>query len=158
VKLVLISVGKPKTRGIAAAIADYESRLSHYFKFESLEVQAERLTGKLDRETVIERESAALLAKVPERSQVIALDERGSGWSSEELARYLEDLAVHGQPGAAFLVGGALGISESLRKRADHVLSLSHFTLPHELARLVMAEQLYRAGTILRGEPYHKAG
>lgn len=154
----MVSVGSPRSRGIAEAIADYESRIHHYFKFESVEVRAQRIGANVDRAAVVEKESEALLARVPDRMQRVALDERGSSWSSEDLARYLDDLALHGKAGAAFLIGGPLGISEALRERADHVLSLSDFTLPHELARLLMAEQLYRAGTILRGEPYHKAG
>ncbi len=155
---MVISVGAPRARGIAAAIAEYESRIPHYFKFETVEVRPQRLGGNVDRDTVVEKESGALLERVPDGLQVIVLDERGKSWSSEELARYLEDLAVHGQAGAALLIGGPLGTSQSLRERADHVLSLSSFTLPHEMARLLVAEQLYRAGTILRGEPYHRAG
>jgi len=94
---------------------------------------------------------------VPAGVEIVALTRKGEAWSSTRLARYLEALAVQGRAGAAFLIGGAWGLAEDLLARASHRLSLSSLTLPHELARLVLAEQLYRAGTILRGEPYHKA-
>ena len=81
----------------------------------------------------------------------------GKGMSSDDLARYLDNLAIHGKAGVAFLIGGALGLSDDIIKRADRTLSLSPMTLTHELARLMLTEQLYRAGTIVRGEPYHKA-
>ncbi len=158
VKVMMISVGAPKTRGIAAAIREYESRIPHYFKFEALQVRPSRLRAGADPAAVAEKESEALRARVPEGLQTIAVDERGITWSSEELAAYLGDLAVLGQSGAAFLIGGPAGLSERLRISADRVLSLSSFTLPHELARLVLAEQIYRAGTIHRGEPYHRGG
>jgi 23S rRNA (pseudouridine1915-N3)-methyltransferase len=104
----------------------------------------------------MEEEGKRLLARVPAGAEVVALDRRGAAWSSERLARYLDELAIRASPGAAFLIGGAFGLSEEVLARASHRLSLSALTFPHELARLIMAEQLYRAGTILRGEPYHK--
>jgi 23S rRNA (pseudouridine1915-N3)-methyltransferase len=158
VKVVMISVGSPKAAGLAAAIEEYESRIPHYFKFDSLEIRPQRITQGADQNSIIEKESEALLSKVADGSEIVAVDQRGSSLSSEELARYLDGLAVGGRRGVAFLIGGALGLSESLRTRSNRLLSLSSFTLPHEMARLVLAEQLYRAGTILRGEPYHKAG
>jgi 23S rRNA (pseudouridine1915-N3)-methyltransferase len=89
---------------------------------------------------------------------VVAVDERGAAWSSEQLAAYLDSLGVQGKSGVAFLIGGPFGLSDDLRQASHRLLSLSAFTLPHELARLVLAEQIYRAGTIVRGEPYHKGG
>jgi 23S rRNA (pseudouridine1915-N3)-methyltransferase len=157
VRIVTIAVGAAKLPGLAAAIRDYESRIEHYFKFEAIEIRPQR-SGAAGDPSVIERESERLLAKVPAGLEIVAVDGRGQSWSSERLAAYLEEQAVLGRPGVAFLIGGALGLSESLRRQADRVLSLSSFTLPHELARLVLAEQIYRAGTIQRGEPYHKGG
>lgn len=143
---------------MAKAIRDYESRAARYFKFEAHEVRGARIAANRPDEEIIERDSDTLLARVPAGLEVVAVDERGVSWSSEALAAYIGDLAVLGKPGAAFVLGGPLGLSSSLRSRANRVLSLSSFTLPHELARLVLTEQIYRAGTIQRGEPYHKGG
>ena len=88
----------------------------------------------------------------------MALTRTGRAWDSLELADYLGRLAAAGHPGPAFLIGGAYGLAEEALRAARHRLSLSAMTLPHDLARLVLAEQLYRAGTIRRGEPYHKGG
>ncbi len=157
-KVVVISVGAPKMEGLASGIADYESRVAHYFRFEALEVRQQRIPPSADERAIAEVESQALLARVPSGLETVALDERGNTWASEEMAEYLNQLALHGRPGVAFLIGGPLGLSDALRDSANKVLSLSSLTLPHELARLVLAEQIYRAGTILRGEPYHKSG
>lgn len=157
-RVIVISVGTPKMKGLAAAIADYESRVAHYFRFEALEVRQQRIPPSGDEKAIAEVECRALLAKVPPGLEKVALDDRGVTWSSEELAEYLNQLALHSRPGVAFLVGGPLGFNDALRDSVDKVLSLSSLTLPHELARLVLVEQIYRAGTILRGEPYHKSG
>lgn len=155
-RIVVLAVGSPKLPGVAAAIRDYESRISHYFKFEAIETRPRRITPGVDARSVVDQESESLLAKVPDGLEIVAVDKRGVSCSSEQLAAYFEEQAVIGKPGVAFLIGGPLGLSESLRQGADRVLALSAFTLPHELARLVLAEQIYRAGTIQRGEPYHK--
>ncbi|NIN71313.1 MAG: 23S rRNA (pseudouridine(1915)-N(3))-methyltransferase RlmH [Gemmatimonadetes bacterium] len=157
-KVMIVSVGTPRMPGLAEAIRDYESRISHYFRFESAEVRQQRIGPGADSGAIIEKESRALLDKVQPDLETVAIDERGVTWSSEQLAAYLGELAIGGGAGVAFLVGGPLGLSDELRGNARRVLSLSSFTLPHELARLVLAEQIYRAGTILRGEPYHKGG
>lgn len=155
-KIVLISVGTPKTAGLVTAIHEYESRIRHYFRFEVREIRPQRLTRTVDEMAVIESESANLVAAVPGGHDIVLVDRQGETWTSQELAAYFEQCAIHGKPGIAFLIGGPLGTSESLRSSASRVLSLSSFTLPHELARLVLVEQIYRAGTIRRGEPYHK--
>ncbi len=155
-KIVLITVGAPKVAELAAAIHEYESRIRHYFKFEVREIRPQRLTRGVDEVAIVEKESADLLAAVPAGLDIVAVERRGEAWTSEELAAYFEEHAIHGKQGAAFLIGGPLGTSESLSSAASRVLSLSSFTLPHELARLVLVEQIYRAGTIRRGEPYHK--
>lgn len=154
-KVVLVSVGR--LRGaLAEPVAAMEERVGRYFSFESVEVKEEPAGRGRPPEQVMGEEGARLLARVPHGCEVVALDRLGRGWSSLDLSRYLEELALRSAAGAAFLIGGALGLSEAVIERADHRLSLSPLTLPHELARLVLTEQLYRAGTILRGEPYHK--
>jgi 23S rRNA (pseudouridine1915-N3)-methyltransferase len=154
-KLSVVAVGRVKG-AIAEAIADYEARLGRYFPFESHEVKEEPYRGRGDAPRVRDEEGKRLLARVPAGARVIALHETGRGWSSQQLADHLAKLQVDSSPGAAFLVGGAYGLSDDILSRAAHTLSLGAHTLPHELARLVLTEQLYRAGTILRGEPYHK--
>ena len=122
------------------AILEYETRAGRYWKFNVIEVASE----------------TRLLARLPERAQIVALTRTGLGMSSADLAGYLQDHALHSTPEVCFVIGGASGLSASILDRAQKRWSLSDATLPHELARLVLAEQLYRAGTIIRNEPYHK--
>jgi 23S rRNA (pseudouridine1915-N3)-methyltransferase len=155
VKVALVVVGR--MRGMMeASVAEFERRARRYFPLEVVEVKEEAASRGRTAQQVMEEEGKRLLARVPNGAEVVALDRRGAAWSSEQLARYLDELAIRSSPGSAFLIGGAFGLSDEVLARASHRLSLSALTLPHELARLVMAEQLYRAGTILRGEPYHK--
>lgn len=153
-RIVLLAVGRPKGAALASAIADYEARITRYFRFETVEVR-DAPQGR-DEAKAREEESAALLTAVPEGLDLVALDPGGEAWTSEELARYLGELGLYGKPGATFAVGGPRGLGEGILSRATRRWALSSLTLPHELARLVVAEQLYRAGTILRGEPYHR--
>ena len=154
-KITLLAVGRP--RGPTAdAIVEYEKRAGRYFSFEAIEVKEEAYRKAGDAGRVRDEEGKRLLARVPANAEIVALHETGRQWTSHQLADYLQELAVRGSPGVAFVIGGAYGLSDEILARARHHLSLSAFTLPHELARLLLAEQLYRAGTIARGEPYHK--
>ena len=155
-KLTLLAVGKPAPL-LAGAIAEYERRAGRYWILEAVEVREEKSRKGLPAEQVRAAESARLLERVPAGSELVALTRAGEPWSSEQLAKYLEALALRSSAGASFVIGGAFGLSDELIAQAQHQLSLSALTLPHELARLFLAEQLYRAGTIMRGEPYHKA-
>lgn len=156
-KVALVVVGR--LRGVlTAAVEEFELRAKRYFPLEVVEVREEPASRGRSVAQVMEEEGKRLLARVPPGAEVVALDRRGALWDSVRLARHLEELAVRSSPGVAFLVGGAYGLSAEVLGRANHLLSLSAFTFPHDLARLVIAEQLYRAGTILRGEPYHKGG
>jgi 23S rRNA (pseudouridine1915-N3)-methyltransferase len=156
VKIWLIAVGRPGAL-LAEAIAEYETRAGRYWNFESIEVKEERGRKGLSEEQVRVRESERLLERVPAGTEVVALTREGARWSSDALAQYFNKMAVAGQGGAAFLIGGALGLAETVMARAQQRVSLSAMTLTHEMARLLLAEQIYRAGTIARGEPYHKA-
>jgi 23S rRNA (pseudouridine1915-N3)-methyltransferase len=156
VKITLLAVGKVKGP-LADAIGDYEQRIRHYFSFDVVEVKETSATRGRTPVEVMESEGERLLAKVPEGFELVALHRKGIAWSSDRLARHLELLGVNARPGMALLIGGAFGLAPTVLDRADRLLSLSPMTLPHELARLVVTEQVYRAGTILRGEPYHKA-
>lgn len=154
-RITLVVVGK--VRGpLADPIQDYEQRIRHYFSFDVVEVKEEPSTRGRTPEQVMAAEGERLLARLPEGAEVVALDRTGRSWSSEDLAKHLERLSIEAHPGMTLIIGGAHGLSDEVLRRADRRLSLSAMTLPHELARLVITEQLYRAGTILRGEPYHK--
>jgi len=155
-KLTVLAVGKPGPL-LAGGIAEYEARAGRYWTLDAVEIREEKAHKGTPLERVRAAESARLLERVPAGAELVALTRGGEAWSSTALARYLEALALHGRAGAAFVIGGAYGLSEELLRQARHRLALSALTLPHELARLLLAEQLYRAGTILRGEPYHKA-
>lgn len=154
-RLVLAAVGAPRTPWVKAGLAELEERVRRYFRFRTLEVRPAALPDALAGEAR-EREARALLDRVPTELELIALAREGVRWSTRDLARRLADLATYGGAGATFVVGSAHGLGPAVLSRAELRLSLSSMTLPHELARLVLTEQLYRAGTILRGEPYHK--
>lgn len=151
---MIVTVGAPSRGPLGEAIREYERRAARYFRLRVEEVSPAR--GAAERAGGRRQEGQELLRRVPEGLEVWALTREGRGLRSEELAAYLEELGTYGLPGAAFLVGGPGGLPRGVLEAASRRLSLSSFTLPHDLARLVLAEQLYRAGTILRGEPYHR--
>jgi 23S rRNA (pseudouridine1915-N3)-methyltransferase len=154
VKVSIVVVGR--ARGpLAAAVADYEARAARYWKLEVLEVDAGAPRGREDDETVRAVEAERILARVGDGVEVVALTRGGTPLGSRGLSVYLGERALHSGD-VAFVVGGAWGLGAPVLGRAARTLALSSMTLPHEVARLVLAEQLYRAGTILRGEPYHK--
>jgi 23S rRNA (pseudouridine1915-N3)-methyltransferase len=153
--LRIVAVGR--TRGeLEGAIAELEARAGRYWKLEVVEVESGGGGGSKDPGRVRAAESRRILDRLPARGEVWLLSREGKGMSSSDLARELGDRALAGSPGVTFVIGGAFGTDPDVVERADRVLSLSPMTLPHRVARLILAEQLYRAGTILRGEPYHK--
>ncbi len=154
-KVVVLAVGGLKGP-LAEVVRDYEKRASRYWKLEVIEVPGGSPGRKDAPETVRQVEGERLLARLPKRGSVVLLTRGGKGISSTELARLLEQAAVHAKREVCFIIGGAFGVSREVEGRADHRIAISSTTLPHEVARLVLTEQLYRAGTILRGEPYHK--
>ena len=153
-QLALLTVGKCKQAPMQAAARDYADRLKHYVSLQQIEVREER--GAAARAQVLEKEGQRLLQALPERTLVVALDPAGKTCTSKALAKRLSNLALSGQSRLAFLIGGAFGLSSDVLNRADWRLSLSPLTFPHELARVILLEQLYRAYTIIRGENYHK--
>jgi 23S rRNA (pseudouridine1915-N3)-methyltransferase len=158
VRLHLLTIGKPRAAGLAAAADDYRRRLERYGEVDWTVVAAAEVAPRArpaDVAAALAKEGERLLAKLPAGGLFVALDRTGRALSSEELARELarwqrEERVV------ACAVGGAHGLAPAVVARARLRLSLSPFTLPHELALVVLLEQLYRAHTILRGEPYHK--
>jgi 23S rRNA (pseudouridine1915-N3)-methyltransferase len=153
-KVTLACVGHPRSP-VAEVVTIYEARVAHYFRFEVLEVRETPNRGQSP-ERIIADEGDRLLARIPNHTELIALHRPGKMWSSEALAGHLDEAGIHSVPGVTFVIGGAFGLAPAVLTRADRSISLSAMTLPHEIARLLLAEQLYRAGTILRGEPYHK--
>lgn len=129
-------------------------RASRYWTLDVMELKEE--SGRaVPAAQVRDREGTRMAERLPSDARVVACDPGGESMTSEAFAAWLGDLRDRAQ-NVAFLIGGAFGLSDDLRARASKRLSLAPWTLPHELARLVLAEQLYRAGTMLRGEPYHK--
>ena len=154
-KVLIVVVGR--VRGdLADSVKEYERRAGRYWKFEVVEVSGGGPGRDAPPEAVKDAEAERLLARIPPEIEVVALTREGRGMDSRALSGYLEQHAVRSSAGVAFVIGGAFGLGEAVLSRSRRQLSLSAMTLPHEMARLVLAEQLYRAGTILRGEPYHK--
>jgi 23S rRNA (pseudouridine1915-N3)-methyltransferase len=146
VRLAILAVGKIKERGVREAIDDYLGRITRHFPLDEIEL----------RDAPPAELTAALEKRIPADAHVVALDVEGKAMTSEGFARWLEAKMTQGKGRVAFLIGGAEGLPEAIRARANEKLSLSAMTLPHRLARLFLAEQLYRAMTILRGEPYSR--
>ena len=153
-RVVVAAVGKPRDRHLAAAIDEYERRAGRYWPIVIAEVR-EASGRSVSAEEARRREGERLLERVPAGALVLACDERGERLTSSEFASLLTG-ARDGARDVAFVVGGAYGLDDGVRRASTRLLQLAPWTLPHELARLVLAEQLYRAGTIARGEPYHK--
>jgi 23S rRNA (pseudouridine1915-N3)-methyltransferase len=152
-RVIVAVVGKPKNEGLATAIREYEQRARRYWPLQVIEVKDEPVRGGnagLARQREGERLAAAIGG-----ARVIACEVGGRQMSSPEFATWVRQLRESACD-VAFVIGGAYGLSDELAQRATLRVSFSAWTLPHELARLVLAEQLYRAGTIMRGEPYHK--
>jgi 23S rRNA (pseudouridine1915-N3)-methyltransferase len=154
VRVLVVVVGKPREPGLAAAIEEYETRAARYWPLDVHEVREEPARGASS-DLVREREGVRLLAKVPAGAELVACDVEGAAMRSDAFAQWLQRTRESARS-VALIIGGAFGLSDAVRARAKTTLSLASWTLPHELARLVLAEQLYRAGTIVRGEPYHK--
>ncbi len=143
-RLSILAVGKIKERGIRDAIDEYMGRVARHFPIEEIEV----------RDAPPAELAAVLDKRLPSSARVVALDVEGKAMSSEAFARWLDARLMQGKGKVVFVIGGADGLPPAIRARAEEKLSLSAMTLPHRLARLFLLEQLYRATTILRGEPY----
>lgn len=153
-RLVVAVVGKARNPALGEAIRDYEKRAARYWPLDVHEVREERSAG-ISVDKVREREGQRLADRVPERAQTVACDIGGRSLDSAQFAEFLRTAREQDRD-LAFLIGGAFGLPTELTSRSSVRLSLAPWTLPHEIARLVLVEQIYRAGTIVRGEPYHK--
>jgi 23S rRNA (pseudouridine1915-N3)-methyltransferase len=153
-RLVVAVVGRARNAALGEAIRDYEKRAARYWPLDVHEVREERATG-IPVDKVKEREGLRLTEAVPDRAQRVACEIGGKALNSEQFAELLQTAREQDRD-LAFLIGGAFGLASSVSKGSAMKLSLAPWTLPHEIARLVLIEQIYRAGTIVRGEPYHK--
>ncbi|EKN68687.1 23S rRNA (pseudouridine(1915)-N(3))-methyltransferase RlmH [Schinkia azotoformans] len=155
----IFSVGKLKEKYLKQGIDEYLKRLGPYAKIEVIEVADEKAPENLsevEMEQVKDKEGERILAKISDDTYVIILAIQGKMLTSEELAREIDQLATYGKSKIAFVIGGSLGLSKAVEKRADYALSFSKMTFPHQLMRLILVEQIYRAFRINRNEPYHK--
>lgn len=153
-KITFICVGQVKKSALKEPALDYLERINRYAPVELAEVRDEPYSAKVPREDVLKKEGQRILQRVREGDYVVALSEEGKSMTSAGLSRRVQTLMDSGRKGAAFIVGGAYGMHSEVYQRADLVLSLSAMTFPHDMARLMLFEQVYRAFTILRGEPY----
>lgn len=155
-KFKLITVGKTRAKAWQLAEQDYISRIRRYAQLQEISVREADQRALRNDELVKEQEAGRVLAKLDAADFVVALDERGEQFSSTQLADALRLKIDGGLKRIAFVVGGPLGLHSQLLRGADLTLSLSKMTLPHELAKVVLLEQIYRAFSIMRGEKYHK--
>lgn len=155
-KLRFIWAGSHADEELREAVTRYLNRIKHFFPVEVTEIRPERGRQSSSDATIIRTQSARLAASIPERGYTVVLDERGQTLDSLKFAKWLERLTIDSPNGVNFVVGGDVGLDENIKQRADKLLSLSPMTLPHQIARVVLLEQIYRACTLMRNIPYHK--
>ncbi|MDL4840966.1 23S rRNA (pseudouridine(1915)-N(3))-methyltransferase RlmH [Aquibacillus rhizosphaerae] len=158
-KITIIAVGKLKEKYLKLGIQEYSKRLGAYATLDMIEVPDEKAPENMSEAEMVEvkrKEGEKILAKIGADSFVISLEINGDMLTSEDFAKKLDNLATHGKSKITLVIGGSLGLSQEVQKRSDYALSFSKMTFPHQLMRLILVEQIYRAFRINRGEPYHK--
>lgn len=154
-KIVLLVVGKTNSADFKNAISDYVGRLKYYTNFEIEEIPELKNTKSLSEQTQQSKEGELILERLYTSDDVVLLDDKGAEFTSVQFASHLERRMSMGSKRLVFVVGGPYGFSNAVYQRAGSMLSLSRMTFSHQMVRLIFVEQLYRAMTILRGEPYH---
>jgi len=157
--ITIVAVGKIKEPYLKQARDEYKKRLGRYCSLDIIEVPDEKAPQSLSRKDevlIMDKEGEKILSKLPTESYVIALERKGVTMTSEELANKMEDIQTYNSSHISFVIGGSLGLSNSVRKQANLELSFSTFTFPHQLMRVILLEQLYRSFRINNNEPYHK--
>lgn len=154
-KVKLLMVGKTDTGWIGSGIGIYSSRLAHYVNFSMVEIPDIKNAASLSREALKSKEGEAILKNIAPGDHVILLDEKGKEYTSAGWAVRLEDRITHFSGDMVFVIGGAYGFSEAVYARANEKMALSLMTFSHQMVRAIFLEQLYRAFTIIKGEPYH---
>jgi 23S rRNA (pseudouridine1915-N3)-methyltransferase len=154
-KITLSSIGKPHDSSLKQAIEDFTKRISNYFPVDWLIIPPPKNAGVLQSDELKRVEAASLLQQLTKDDYLVLLDERGKNISSPELANLIQQRGNESTKRILFLIGGAFGVDESIAKRANFTWSLSKLVFPHMIVRLVLAEQVYRACSIIRNEKYH---
>lgn len=158
-KIKIVTVGKLKEKYLKDGIEEYSKRISRFATVEMIELADEKTPDRAsdsENEKILELEGNRIISKIGDREFVIVLAIEGKTLSSEEFSKQLEQASINGYSTLTFVIGGSLGLSPQVKKRANLFLSFGRLTLPHQLMRLVLIEQIYRAFTIQQGSPYHK--
>ena len=158
-KISIVCVGKIKENFYREAIDEYAKRLSKYCKFEIIEVADEKTPDKaseVQENQIKEKEADRILERIKDDSYVFTLEIKGKRYTSEGFADCIQKVALYGKSNLVFVIGGSLGLHEKVLKRSDQAISFSDMTFPHQLMRVILSEQIYRAYRIINGEPYHK--
>lgn len=158
-KISIICVGKLKEKYLTAAVKEYNKRLSRYCKLEIIELADEQTpnnAGEAIEVLIKNKEGERILKALKDSSYCVALDMRGESFTSEGFAKKINGLGISGKSHISFIIGGSLGLSEEVLKRANLLVSFSQMTFPHQLMRVILLEQVYRSYRIIHNEPYHK--
>ncbi|KXT74226.1 LSU m3Psi1915 methyltransferase RlmH [Streptococcus sp. DD10] len=158
-KIKLVTVGKLKEKYLKDGIAEYSKRLSRFTKFEIVELLDEKTpdrASQAENQKIMKKEAERILAKISDREFVIVLAIEGEQFPSEKFSQILAETTIKGYSNITFIIGGSLGLDLAVKKRANLLMSFGKITLPHQLMRLVLVEQIYRAFMIQQGSPYHK--
>jgi len=153
--ITLLLIGSTSVPFVAEGYDSFKKRLSHYLKVKEIVIPDLKDRKNLDSNQIKEKEALLLSAKIPNSAFIVLLDEKGKELSSNEMATFMQKNMNSGVKDVVFIVGGAYGVADSIKHAANFTLSLSKMTFTHQFIRLMLAEQLYRAMTILRNEPYH---
>lgn len=154
-KIRVISIGKTNIDFVKSGLEQYLKRLNHYCTLDWIELPDVKQVDKQNKDQIKQKEGEKLLEHVKPVDKLVLLDERGKGISSTQLASWIDQHMIYEPNDLVFFIGGAYGFSEAVYKRSDHKISLSLLTFNHQMVRLIFSEQLYRAFTIIKGEPYH---
>ena len=159
IRVTLICVGKIKESYFREAVQEYSKRLSGYCRLQIIEVADEKTpdgASPAEEEKILDLEGERILSKIPQGAYVVSLEIEGRKMDSVQLARWIEQKSVQGESHLVFVIGGSLGLSRSVKSRANLKLSFSDMTFPHQLMRVILLEQIYRAFRMIAKEPYHK--
>jgi 23S rRNA (pseudouridine1915-N3)-methyltransferase len=154
-KITLLTVGKTDKDWVRQGLDIYVSRLKHYIPFNIVEIPELKNVSALSKDQIKSKEGELILKNIRPTDDVILLDEKGKEYTSVEFARIIQDKISYAGKDIVFIIGGAYGFSEAVYQRANSKLSLSRMTFSHQMVRAIFVEQIYRAFTIMRGEPYH---